>query len=139
MVDFALLLIGFIFAGWALICFDPKTRLPNEGGVDWRYETEMWEVFRMSLKPDFTYAIGCDPADYSFSTFKHHSNGMIESLDAMQSIMGFNAAVNPNMDRRAYLSITDPDFAAKWMNESLGFGVKCFNAPYTEFEDGNGY
>jgi hypothetical protein len=27
---FAPILLAFIFAGWALICFDPKTRFPDE-------------------------------------------------------------------------------------------------------------
>lgn len=38
-----------------------------------------------------------------------------------------------------YLSITYPDFAPKWMDQSLEFEVKLFYAPHTEFTDGNGY
>ena len=123
-LECAAYLFFFIFTGLAFICFDPQTRFPDEGEPDLWYEGQMRQVHNMHLLPSRHVSMTPPPRP--------------EWQDAILYKGVYSDSAAPKIGR-VYLSISDPDFAAKWMDQSLGFGIKCFNAPHTEFEDGNGY
>jgi len=129
-IECACYLFAFLFTGYAIICADPQTRFPDEGEPDLWYEGQLRQVYNMHLLPHRD-----DPPMVVPDIHKQRMEDMFNLHGEYFKAKMVEGAVKGG----AYLSITDPDFAAKWMDQSLGFGIKCFNAPHTEFEDGNGY
>lgn len=51
MVEFAAYLLGLVSLGYALFCYDKKTRFPDEGEPDLWHEGQMRQVYNMHLLP----------------------------------------------------------------------------------------